>query len=80
MIDHPLVKTLKNRNDNADMTEQELAAGFVHLDRVNRIDALEKLRAHLEADDGTSIREKAQLLTLSRHAHDVHRALTKAGR
>ncbi len=66
--------------ENVDRHRELSLAGFLRLGHLARIELLNQLDSALDADDGTSLRKKAQLLSLGRQLRDVHHNLRATGR
>jgi hypothetical protein len=80
---HPFVAaSIKHSDANAsqdDVTEGSIMQ-FVCLHPETRSSVLGQLDSVIQADDGSSLRQRAQLLALSRALSDTHTTMRKAGR
>jgi hypothetical protein len=80
---HPVIVDLKKRigGSMADgVSDDMIAAEFLYMDPATRAETLLKTEAWAAHDDGTDLRKRAQLLTLSRNMRNIDYAMRKSGR
>ena len=79
--DHEIVTHLKSfAADPKDAEFDEIVSSFAGMADPFRAEMLTKLKGWTAADDGSTLRQRAQLWNLSRQLSNVHRNLRKAGR
>jgi hypothetical protein len=80
---HPVIIDLKKRiaGTMADSVTDDMIAGeFLYMDPATRAETLLKTEQWAATDDGTDLRKRAQLLTLSRNMRNIDLAMRKSGR
>ena len=79
--DHPIVRDLKSyAADPKDAEFDTIVTSFAGMHDGFRAEMLNKLKGWTSADDGASLRQRAQLVNLSRQLNNVHQNLRRAGR
>jgi hypothetical protein len=79
--DHPVFQYFgKFKADPDFYSRDQIVARFSRLSPEAREQQLIGCEAFATQDDGTTLRQRAQLLSLNRHLSDTHFALLKAGR
>jgi hypothetical protein len=82
--EHPFIAAAKKYSDEPDLdsaaTTERAVTDFICMHPATRMDVLGQLDLVMQADDGTSLRQKAKLLSLSRALSDTHFTLRKVGR
>ena len=72
--------SLNQQIHGREMSADHIASAFSLYGLEKRAVALEALDAELAGDSNTSLRRRAELLTLRRKMGDIHSTLRKAGR
>ena len=79
--DHPIIAHIKSfAADPKDAEFDEIVSSFASMPDPFRSETLNKMRGWVSADDGASLRQRAQLFNLSRQMNTLHDSLRKAGR
>jgi hypothetical protein len=80
--DHPLIAQVKEFTLNPDQrySKQNIVHTFTRLHPEARAQTLRGCREYIAQDDGTTLRQKSQLLSINRALEDAHYALLKARR
>jgi hypothetical protein len=80
--DHPLLQEAKSLVSNGDQfySRDNIVTRFTRLNPAERVQYLRGHRAALTADDGTTLRQRSQLLSIQRDLEDAHKALLAVDR
>jgi hypothetical protein len=76
--DHPIIEQIKSHSTKPE-TLDSIATGFAVLDDLQRTDVLNKTKAWLD-DESATVRQRAQLMDLTRKMERVHTNLRRLGR
>jgi len=76
--DHPIIQWVKSRTVDDSEPIDALKERFMRMSDESRVQELESLSGWLS--DGSSLRQKSQLLKAARELNQVHLALRRSGR
>jgi hypothetical protein len=80
--DHPMIQEAKSLvlDGDAFYTKDQIVTRFSRLNPDERVHFIRGQRAAMTADDGTTLRQRSQLLSLNRELESMHRRLLAADR
>jgi hypothetical protein len=79
--DHPIIEHIKSFATTEDDAKfDQIVNSFAGMHDGFRSECLNRMRGWVAADDGASLRQRAQLFNLQRQLSNVHHKLRKVGR